>query len=171
MQEMRVQSLHQGSPGGRNSNSLQYYCLGNPMDRGAWWATVHEVTKESNTTEANQHAHTEQRNIGLGLEMKRYECIVKPCFYQGCESVSRSVVSNSLHSRGLQPARILCPWDSVGKNSGMGCHSLFQGIFLIQRWILGLLHGRQILYHLSHQGEYILIKERVNRKYRKSESD
>ena len=27
------------------SNSLQYSCLGNPMDRGAWWATVHRVTK------------------------------------------------------------------------------------------------------------------------------
>ena len=28
-----------------NGNPLQYSCLGNPMDRGAWWATVHEVTK------------------------------------------------------------------------------------------------------------------------------
>ena len=38
------------SPGEGNGNLLQYSCLGNPMDRGAWWATVHEVTKESNTT-------------------------------------------------------------------------------------------------------------------------
>jgi len=29
---------------------LQYSCLGNPMDRGAWWAPVHRVTKESDTT-------------------------------------------------------------------------------------------------------------------------
>ena len=28
-----------------NGNPLQYSCLGNPMDREAWWATVHEVTK------------------------------------------------------------------------------------------------------------------------------
>ena len=34
-----------GSPGGENSNSLQYSCLENPMDRGAWWATVHGVAK------------------------------------------------------------------------------------------------------------------------------
>ena len=33
------------SPGGGNSNPLQYSCLEISMDRGAWWATVHEVTK------------------------------------------------------------------------------------------------------------------------------
>ena len=33
------------SPGEGNSNPLQYSCLGNPMDRGAWWATVHGVMK------------------------------------------------------------------------------------------------------------------------------
>ena len=47
------------SPGGGNGNPLQYSCLGNPMDGGAWWATVHEVawwatvhgvTKESDVT-------------------------------------------------------------------------------------------------------------------------
>ena len=38
------------SPGEGNGNPLQYYCLENPMDRGAWWATVH-VVAESDTTE------------------------------------------------------------------------------------------------------------------------
>ena len=33
------------SPGGGHGNPLQYSCLENPMDRGAWWATVHRVTK------------------------------------------------------------------------------------------------------------------------------
>ena len=33
------------SPGGGHGNSLQYSCLENPMDRGAWWATVHSVAK------------------------------------------------------------------------------------------------------------------------------
>ena len=37
------------SPGGGNGNPLQSSCLEDSMDRGAWWATVHEVTKESNT--------------------------------------------------------------------------------------------------------------------------
>ena len=38
------------SPGEGNGNPLQYSCLENPMDRGAWWATVHRVTKELDTT-------------------------------------------------------------------------------------------------------------------------
>ena len=42
----------------------------------------------------------------------------------------------------------LCP----GKNTGVGCHFLLQGIFLTQESNLGLQHCRQILYHLSHQG-------------------
>ena len=33
------------SPGGGHGNPLQYFCLENPMDRGAWWATAHRVTK------------------------------------------------------------------------------------------------------------------------------
>ena len=41
MQETQVQSLGQEG----NGNPLQYSCLGNPMDRGAWWATVHGVAK------------------------------------------------------------------------------------------------------------------------------
>ena len=38
-------------PGEGNDNPLQYSCLGNPMDRGAWWATVHGFIKESDTAE------------------------------------------------------------------------------------------------------------------------
>ena len=33
------------SPGGRNENPLQYSCLEDPMDKRAWWATVHRVAK------------------------------------------------------------------------------------------------------------------------------
>ena len=33
------------SPGAGNHNPIQYSCLENPKDRGAWWATVHEVTR------------------------------------------------------------------------------------------------------------------------------
>ena len=43
------------SPGGGHGNPLQYPCLENPMDRGAWRATVHGGRRESDTAE---HAHT-----------------------------------------------------------------------------------------------------------------
>ena len=39
------------SPGEEHGNPLQYSCLENPMDRGAWWATVYGVVEESEMTE------------------------------------------------------------------------------------------------------------------------
>ena len=67
------------------------------------------------------------------------------------ESFCDSVVSYSLQPHGPQPIRLLCPCSSPGKNTGVGRHSLLQGIFLTQGWNLGLPHRRQILYRLSHQ--------------------
>ena len=48
--------------------------------------------------------------------------------------------------------RFLRQWNSSGKNTGVDCLSLLQGIFSTQGLNLGLLYCRQILYHLSHQG-------------------
>ena len=47
--------------------------------------------------------------------------------------------------------RLLCPWDSPGKNTGVGCHFLLQGIFPTQGLNPGLPICRQMLYCLSHQ--------------------
>ena len=72
---------------------------------------------------------------------------------QACQVAS--VVSNSLQPRGLYPARPLCPWDSPGKNTGVGCHALLQGIFPTQGpkpHFLGLLHWQVVLYCLRHLG-------------------
>ena len=72
-----------------------------------------------------------------------------------CESGTCSVVSDSLRPLVLQPARPLCPQNSPGRNTGVDCHSLLQGIFLTQglnQNFLYLLHCRQILYYLSHEG-------------------
>ena len=49
-----------------------------------------------------------------------------------CVCVSSSVVSNSLWPHGLWFTRLLCPWDSPGKNTGLGSHPLLQGTFLTQ---------------------------------------
>ena len=49
---------------------------------------------------------------------------------------------------GLQPSRLLCPWDFPDENTGMGCHFLLQGIFPTQGSnLLHLCTGRQILCH------------------------
>ena len=50
------------------------------------------------------------------------------------------------------PDGLLCPWDSPGKNVGVDCCSPLQGILPTQQSNPGLLHCRQILYSLSHQG-------------------
>ena len=53
------------------------------------------------------------------------------------------VMSNSLQPYRLWPARLLCPWDSLGKDTGVGCHALLQGIFPTQGsnpLLLCLLH-------------------------------
>ena len=49
----------------------------------------------------------------------------------------------------LQPTRLLYPWDSPGKYTGVGCHVLLQGIFPTQGMNPGLPHCRQILYLLT----------------------
>ena len=54
------------------------------------------------------------------------------CQVSESESVSRSVVSDSLWPSGLLPSRLLCPWNSPGESTGVGCHALLQGIFHTQ---------------------------------------
>ena len=49
------------SPGERNGNPLQYSCLGNPLGRGDWWATVHGVTKSQ--TRLSDYTSTNTTNI------------------------------------------------------------------------------------------------------------
>ena len=68
--------------------------------------------------------------------------------------LSRSVVSDSLRPRGPLPAWLLCPWDSPGKNSGVGCHFLLQGSSQPRDQThvsCDSCPGRQVLYHDASQ--------------------
>ena len=58
----------------------------------------------------------------------------KPCLHHRsfCVCVSHLVVSDPLPLHGLQPTRLLCPWNSLGKTTGVDCHFLLQGIFPTQ---------------------------------------
>ena len=70
-----------------------------------------------------------------------------------------SVVSNSLRTHGLQSTRLLCPWDSPGKNNRVGCHFLLQGIFLTQGSNPHLLHWQVDSLPLCHQGNPLNLYE------------
>jgi len=84
----------------------------------------------------------------------------------GCQVAS--VVSESLRPHGLLPTQLLCPWNSPGKNTGVGCHALLQGIFPTQGsnpcllWLLQLLHCRQILYRwATREAPYRILPVRI----------
>ena len=66
--------------------------------------------------------------------------------------ISCSVVSDLCNPMecGLQPARPFCPWDFPGRKTRVRCHPLFQGTLQTRGSNPGLLHRRQILYHLNH---------------------
>ena len=130
------------SPGEGNGNPLQYSCLENPMDGGAWWATVHGVAK----------SRTRLSDLTLTFHSVCYSSerkAVLPSFINvrtkvsENESESRSVVYNS-----LQPHGLYSPWNSPGQNTGVGSLSLLQGIFPTQGSSPGLPHCRWILYQL-----------------------
>ena len=74
-----------------------------------------------------------------------------PCKHWKWKS-SCSVESDSLLPYGLEPAKLLHPWDFPSKDTGVGCHFLLQGNFPTQGLNPGLPDCRQTLYHLSHQG-------------------
>ena len=61
-------------------------------------------------------------------------------------------MSNSLRPHGLLSTRLLCPWDSPGKNTGVVCHALFHGIFPTKGWNPPLLHFMRILHHWAPWG-------------------
>ena len=66
--------------------------------------------------------------------------------------ITRNYESHSVVSDSLQPHGLCSPWNSPGRNTGVGSCSLLQGIIPTQGSNPGLPHCRWILYQLSHQG-------------------
>ena len=95
--------------------------------------------------------------------------MIEPFFFYwpGNHWVPNTCLAVCMHAQSLQlcptlcdtmdykSARLLSPWDSPGKNTGMGCHALLQGIFLTQGSNPSPLHYREIL-HLWDTGEACL---------------
>ena len=88
------------------------------------------------------------------VNIDTHSCI---CVYQyTCTHMCASVLSCVWLFVIPWTTRLLCPWNSPGKNTGVVCHSLLQGFFPAQGSNPGFLHFGQILYHLSHQISYII---------------
>ena len=106
-------------------------------DREAWHAAVHGVgCKESDTIQRlnnSNNKHTENfktDNVSPDKPtIKKISDSHCHVYNPMCTCKVTSVMSSSLPPYGLQPARLLCPWPSPGKNTGVGCHFLHQGIF------------------------------------------
>ena len=81
--------------------------------------------------------------------VRDHESVVIQLCLTFCDSMDCSLPGSSVH--GI-----------LGKNTGLGCHSLFQGIFLTQGLNLGLLHYRQTLYSLSHYSGQTIIMSIVS---------
>ena len=77
-------------------------------------------------------------------------CLVTQLHLTLCDSMHCSLPGSSLHG------------DSPSKNTRVGCYALLQGIFPTEGSNPSLLHCRQILYHLSHQGSPLAYKESAN---------
>ena len=90
-----------------------------PWDGGL--PVVFKNSREDSVTVRWMRRGLKTRNFWARLEL--YVCVVCVCV---CVCVSHSVMSNSLWPHALQPARLLCPWNSPGKNTGVGCHFLLQ---------------------------------------------
>ena len=103
------------------------------------WRLIHRSKDESETGKPFR-----ELQIIFLLNSNDLSCVA-PSLKVKHERVNCSVLSDSLQPHGLGLTRLLCPWDSLGRNTGVGCHSLLQGIFLTQGLNLDLLFCRQIL--------------------------
>ena len=130
------------------ANSLPLHHLGSPLIRikaikqmiGKKIKIIYHLSKSMNTV---YRLILKSRNIKRNEDGQLNHSVV----YIKVKRVYYSVMSDSLQPHGLQPTRLLSPWDSPGKNTLVGSHYLLG----TQGSNLGLLHCRQILYCLSHQ--------------------
>ena len=101
----------------------------------------------------------------MAKSSKNIQLIAKVVIFEwqviGIQILFCMLLLHSLWPHGLRPARLLCSWDSLGKNTGVVwsgyCYFLLQGIFPTQGSNLGLLHCRQILYQLSYEGSPFIL--------------
>ena len=113
------------SSGKENGNPLQFSCLGNPMDRGAWWATVHEVEKE---WDLNRYVRA-YTHVGSGVYSKtcnsstyEHDLIWKESLCRGSQAEVRSLEAALIQYASLvaQVKASACNMGDPGLIPGLG---------------------------------------------------
>ena len=142
-------------PGGGNGNLVQYSCLENPMNRGAWWVTVHGVAKSQTCLSAHTHTHTHTHTLlcqakGNSVVSCPWKTVSPQLrgFGKFCSSVSREVAVDTIKvcARPGMPTWLLGPWNFPGKNPRVDCHFPLQGIFPTHGQTCVSCVSKQILY-------------------------
>ena len=113
----------------------------------AWWGRLGAPALKSYHTHPTQQPSPRPPTLASLATLP--QCLI--CWSRQREEKSLSSV-DSLRPHGLQPTRLLHPWDFPGKRTGVGYHCLLQGIFPTQ---VSSIVGRRFtiwLYHLTHQG-------------------
>ena len=170
MQGTQAWSLIRELGGEGNGSTLQCSCLGNPRDGGDWWPAINGVAQSrtwlkrlsgsrelgfhillygtTKPTRCNYRAHTLRSLLGATGEKPAHhnQHLVQP-INNVC--LAAQLCPTLVQPHRLQPARLLCPWDFPGKNTGVGCHFLLQGIFPTRDWTQVSCICRWILYNMS----------------------
>ena len=123
-----------------------------PLSQSGHFTDVEREAQRGQWSCPRTHSkQTAQPGLVLRLAVQSAPCLPTVFLrFEVSHLLSCSVVSDSFQPHGPYPARLLCPWDFPGKNTGVGYHSLLQGIFLIQGSNPCLLHGQAYSFPLSH---------------------
>ena len=124
------------SPGEENDNPLQFSCLGNPMNRGAWWATVHGVMKSWAwlSYSANTHAWMDLKSISCISVFSDLQLFVTPWTValqaplsmgfsrQECWNGSSFPSPENLPKPGIKPTSLALQANSLLPEAFLECH-------------------------------------------------
>ena len=137
------------------------YCIVYGVAKSQTWPGDFYFQLKPNLT-MTQNQYSSHIHFYLGPSPQIFSCL--HCYLNAislwrCNKIKKkerkwrcSVISDSSWLHGLETIRLLSPWNFPGKSTGVGCHFLFHQIFPNQGSNPGLLHCRQMLYRLSHQG-------------------
>ena len=125
------------------------------------WYSVHTYTKEALNKYLQREVEREGSSCTVPQDTVHGNIKSRQCAVLGCCAVLN--VPDSLQPYRLWPTRLLCPWDFPSKNTGVGCHALFQEIFPTQGSNPCLLYWQVDSLPLNHTGSlYWVVRGRLN---------